>query len=298
MRIAGAGGTGSVGKLVVERARAAGHDVVVISRSHGVDLTAGAGLDDALKNVATVIDVSNIRTVSKRAPIQFFETTTRNLLKAEQWCGVNHHVLPSIVGIDRVNWGYYQGKRRQEGLVLAGPVPATILRARVRGPHNFVVSVPWPSAAGWSMANGGLLPADEFSFHLFQSDVARDIHDFRDERARETSPAILGMHQDAHAPDVPFPTAELLVQRGVAEDFSALHRDEREVAARINVLAPVADDGNFRDAVFDEQLFLRRHGQEELVKGHLVGGFEQAGDTSETALEGEILWVVPDYHFE
>jgi len=159
MRIAGAGGTGSVGKLVVERARAAGHDVVVISRSHGVDLTAGAGLDDALKNVATVIDVSNIRTVSKRAPIQFFETTTRNLLKAEQWCGVNHHVLPSIVGIDRVNWGYYQGKRRQEGLVLAGPVPATILRARVRGPHNFVVSVPWPSAAGWSMANGGLLPA-------------------------------------------------------------------------------------------------------------------------------------------
>lgn len=97
MRLAVAGGTGWVGKLVVERARAAGHDVVVISRSHGVDLTTGVGLADALKNVATVVDVSNIQIVSKRASIRFFETTTRNLLKAEQGCGVNHHVLLSIL---------------------------------------------------------------------------------------------------------------------------------------------------------------------------------------------------------
>lgn len=129
MRIAVAGGTGQVGRMVVEQARAAGHDVVVIARSTGVNLSTGAGLDAALESVHTVIDVSNIRTVSKTASIRFFETCTRNLLAAEQRCGVRHHVLLSIVGIDRVNWGYYQGKRRQEELVLAGGVPATILRS-------------------------------------------------------------------------------------------------------------------------------------------------------------------------
>jgi uncharacterized protein YbjT (DUF2867 family) len=112
MRIAVAGGTGQVGRMVVEQARAAGHDVVVIARSAGVDLSTGAGLDAALESVHTVIDVSNIQTISKTASIRFFETTTQNLLAAEQRCGVSHHVLLSIVGIDQVNWGYYQGKRR------------------------------------------------------------------------------------------------------------------------------------------------------------------------------------------
>lgn len=129
MRIAVAGGTGQVGSQVVERARAAGHEVVVMARSRGVDLRTGRGLDAALEGVTTVIDVSNIRTVSKRASVRFFETTTRRLLAAERRAGVPHHVLLSIVGIDRVRWGYYQGKVRQEHLVLGGPVPATVLRA-------------------------------------------------------------------------------------------------------------------------------------------------------------------------
>jgi uncharacterized protein YbjT (DUF2867 family) len=105
--------------MVVEQARTAGHDVVVIARSAGVDLSTGAGLDAALESVHTVIDVSNIQTISKTASIRFFEACTRNLPAAEQRCGVRHHLLLSIVGIDRVNWGYYQGKRRQEELVLA-----------------------------------------------------------------------------------------------------------------------------------------------------------------------------------
>jgi uncharacterized protein YbjT (DUF2867 family) len=129
MRIAVAGGTGQVGRMVVEQARAAGHSVVVIARSAGVDLSTGAGLDAALEGVRTVVDVSNIQTIRKTASVRFFETTTRNLLAAEERRGVRHHVLLSIVGIDRVKWGYYQGKRRQEELVLAAPVPATILRS-------------------------------------------------------------------------------------------------------------------------------------------------------------------------
>ena len=129
MRIAVAGGTGVVGRLVAEHARAAGHDVVVMARSRSVDLTTGVGVDDALRGVDAVIDVTNLMTVSRTAAVRFFETTTRILLEAEKRAGVGHHVLLSIVGVDRVDWGYYEGKRRQEELVLAGPVPATVLRA-------------------------------------------------------------------------------------------------------------------------------------------------------------------------
>jgi uncharacterized protein YbjT (DUF2867 family) len=129
MRVAVAGGTGWAGKLVVERARERGHEVVVISRSAGVDLVSGAGLGDALRGVDVVIDVANVTTLSRKESVAFFEAETRNLLAAEQRAGVGHHVVLSIVGVDRVDSGYYFGKRRQEELALAGPIPVTILRA-------------------------------------------------------------------------------------------------------------------------------------------------------------------------
>jgi uncharacterized protein YbjT (DUF2867 family) len=114
---------------VVERARERGHEVVVISRAGGVDLTTGAGLDDALRGVDVVIDVANVTTLRRKTSVAFFETETRNLLAAEERAGVRHHVVLSIVGVDRVDSGYYFGKRRQEQLALAGPIPVTILRA-------------------------------------------------------------------------------------------------------------------------------------------------------------------------
>ncbi|MEV6347411.1 NAD(P)H-binding protein [Actinoplanes sp. NPDC051851] len=129
MRIAVAGGTGWIGRLVVAQAREAGHDVVVIARSVGVDLTTGAGLDAALKDVDAVIDVSNIETLRRATATRFFETVTRTLLAAEERAGVKHHVLLSIVGVDRVPWGYYQAKLHQEEIALAGAVPVTVLRA-------------------------------------------------------------------------------------------------------------------------------------------------------------------------
>ncbi|MCY1139044.1 NAD(P)H-binding protein [Actinoplanes sp. Pm04-4] len=129
MRIAVAGGTGWVGKLVVEQARAAGHDVVVMSRSTGVDLITGSGLDEALRGVEVVIDVANVETLSRKVAIEWFEKETGHLLAAEEKAGVRHHVVLSIVGVDRVDSGYYAGKRRQEELALAGPIPVTILRA-------------------------------------------------------------------------------------------------------------------------------------------------------------------------
>jgi len=128
-RIAVAGGTGVVGRHVVDRCRELGHSPVVLARSSGVDVTTGAGLPDALAGVDSVVDVTNVSTVARRKAVAFFETATTQLLAAEQAAGVAHHVVLSIVGIDRVDFGYYLGKRRQEELALAGPVPATVLRA-------------------------------------------------------------------------------------------------------------------------------------------------------------------------
>ncbi len=127
--IAIAGGTGMVGRLVVESVRRYGADPIVIARSRGVDLTTGAGLDSVLENVDAVIDVTNIVTQNRRRATTFFETSTRHLLEVEERHGIKHHVLLSIVGIDRVGFGYYQAKLAQEDLVRHGPVPWTILRA-------------------------------------------------------------------------------------------------------------------------------------------------------------------------
>lgn len=129
MKIAVAGGTGLVGRLVVDEVRRAGATPVVIARSAGVDLVTGAGLAAALDGVHAVVDTSNVDTMSARRSIAFFETATGHLLAAGAAAGVRHHVALSIVGCDRVDLPYYRGKRRQEELVAAGPVPWSVLRA-------------------------------------------------------------------------------------------------------------------------------------------------------------------------
>lgn len=129
MHIAVAGGTGLVGRFLVGQAQQAGHEVTVLSRAKGVDLTTGAGLDGALRGDSVVVDVSNVVAVAERRSVAFFEAATRHLLDAEKRAGAAHHVALSIVGIDRVRLGYYQGKLRQEELIRAGSVPWTVLRA-------------------------------------------------------------------------------------------------------------------------------------------------------------------------
>lgn len=130
MRIAVAGGTGVVGRHVVGAAERAGHDVVVLARSRGVDVLSGEGLAAALSDVDAVIDATNSgTTLSTKKSTSFFETATGNLLAAESSAGVGHHVALSIVGIDDIDASYYAGKLAQERMVASGAVPFTIARA-------------------------------------------------------------------------------------------------------------------------------------------------------------------------
>jgi uncharacterized protein YbjT (DUF2867 family) len=129
MRIAVAGGTGTVGAHVVEVARGRGHEVGVLSRATGVDLTTGTGLAARLHGIDAVIDALSVTTTSADESTAFFRATTSALLDAEREAGTAHHLALSIVGIDRAPEAYYAGKVSQERLVETGDVPWTILRA-------------------------------------------------------------------------------------------------------------------------------------------------------------------------
>jgi uncharacterized protein YbjT (DUF2867 family) len=129
MQIAVAGATGVVGRHVVEVADERGHEVVELARSRGVDLVTGDGLAEQLTGVDAVVDVTSVRTQRRAQAEAFFGGVTRTLLAAEQAAGVGHHVALSIVGVDQVPTGYYQGKQLQERLVQASPVGWSLLRA-------------------------------------------------------------------------------------------------------------------------------------------------------------------------
>jgi uncharacterized protein YbjT (DUF2867 family) len=148
MRIAVAGGTGQVGRRLTELLHSGGHEVLVLARSTGVDLTTGDGLDEALRGAHAVVDVTNSTARSADENEAFFGTVAANLIAAEQRAGVAHHVLLSIVGIDRVHGNpHYAGKRRQEAVVEGGSVPWTIQRATQF--FDFPAMV-----AGWTTQNG------------------------------------------------------------------------------------------------------------------------------------------------
>lgn len=148
MKIAIAGATGRIGALTVELLERLGHDVVRLSRSHGVDLLSGSDLAGRLAGVDAVIDVTNVAAATDDEAVERFGTITQNLVRAAAEAGVEHHVLLSILGLDRVGGNpHYAGKREQERLVTTGPVPWTIVRASQF--HDFAEMV-----AGWHERDG------------------------------------------------------------------------------------------------------------------------------------------------
>jgi uncharacterized protein YbjT (DUF2867 family) len=135
-RIAVAGGTGRLGRHIVDILEQQGYDVVPIARSKGVDVITTEGLDEALVGVDTIIDAATGPSPDEQAATEFFTTSTRNLQAAGERAGVRRLVVVSIIGIDRFTGGYNAAKVAQERIALAGPIPARIVRAAQF--HEFV----------------------------------------------------------------------------------------------------------------------------------------------------------------
>ncbi|MGD9636125.1 MAG: SDR family oxidoreductase [Pirellulales bacterium] len=130
MKIVVIGGSGLIGKQLAPKLRALGHEVLPASPSTGVNTLTGEGLAAALAGAAVVVDVSNAPSWEDQAVLEFFETSSRNLLAAEKDAGVRHHVALSVVGTDRLQAsGYFRAKLAQEKLIQAAGVPYTIVRA-------------------------------------------------------------------------------------------------------------------------------------------------------------------------
>ena len=127
-KIAVAGATGRLGRHVVDVLSAAGHEVVPISRSVGVDVITGDGLAEALKDADAIIDVTAGPSSEQRPATEFFTTAARNLQQAGERADVARYVVVSIIGIQKSAGGYGSAKLAHEQAVLAGPVPARILR--------------------------------------------------------------------------------------------------------------------------------------------------------------------------
>jgi uncharacterized protein YbjT (DUF2867 family) len=130
MKIVVIGGSGLIGSKLVEKLREAGHDPLAASPDSGVDTLTGEGLAEALEDAEVVVDVSNAPVWGDAAVLEFFQTSTHNILAAEVAAGVSHHVALSVVGTDRLlGSGYFRAKLAQEEAIKAATVPYTMVRA-------------------------------------------------------------------------------------------------------------------------------------------------------------------------
>src|SRR5215475_5926542 len=124
------GGSGLIGSKLVTRLREQGHEAVAASPNSGVNSLTGEGLAGAFERASVVVDVTNSPSWEDTAVLNFFETSTRNLLSHEAAAGVGHHVALSVVGTDRLSEsGYFRAKIAQENLIKGSSIPYSIVRA-------------------------------------------------------------------------------------------------------------------------------------------------------------------------
>jgi uncharacterized protein YbjT (DUF2867 family) len=140
MKIIVIGGHGRIGSKIVAKLGEHGHDAVPADPSTGLNTITGEGLAEAFAGADVVVDVSNSPSFADDDVMEFFTTSTRNILDAERAAGVAHHVALSVVGSDRLpDSGYLRAKVAQEQLIEAGPVPYTIVRSTQY--YEFVESI-------------------------------------------------------------------------------------------------------------------------------------------------------------
>jgi uncharacterized protein YbjT (DUF2867 family) len=128
MKIVIIGGSGLIGSKVVRRLSEQGSEAVPASPSTGVNTITGDGLAEVLTGAAVVVDVSNSPSFEDAAVLNFFKTSTTNLLAAEAAAGVRHHVALSVVGTERLSEsGYMRAKIAQEKLIEQSSIPYSIV---------------------------------------------------------------------------------------------------------------------------------------------------------------------------
>src|ERR687892_565708 len=135
-KIAVAGATGRVGRHTVDVLEEAGHEVVPMSRSAGVDVVTGEGLREALAGVDSIVDAAAWPTNEQKPATDFFLASSRNLQEEGERAGVQRIVVVSIIGADRFTTGYIASKVPHERAMQSGPIPVRILRAAQF--HEFV----------------------------------------------------------------------------------------------------------------------------------------------------------------
>src|SRR3954468_4156324 len=145
--IAVVGATGRVGRPLVEILESRGHDVVAMSRSQGVDVVTGEGLDEALAGVETIVDTATGPSPDQEEATAFFTASARNIQRAGAAAGAKRIIVVSIIGIDKFHGGYNAAKMAQERTLLEGPLPVRIVRAAQF--HEFVEPL-----VGWTIQDG------------------------------------------------------------------------------------------------------------------------------------------------
>jgi uncharacterized protein YbjT (DUF2867 family) len=130
MKIVVIGGHGRIGSKLVEQLEQQGHDAVAADLKSGVNTLTGDGLAEALEGARVVVDVSNSPSFADAAVLEFFQTSTGNIMRAEKAAGVEHHVALSVVGADRLpDSGYLRAKVAQEQLIRDSSIPYSVVRA-------------------------------------------------------------------------------------------------------------------------------------------------------------------------
>jgi uncharacterized protein YbjT (DUF2867 family) len=139
------GGSGLLGRAVVPRLAAAGHDARILSRTARCgpggaeqvtgDLRTGAGLEAAVDGVAAILHLASAPRDAQRVDVR----GTRQLIEAAHRAGRPHLVYVSIVGVDLIPWRYYGAKAVVEQDIAASGLPWTVLRATQF--HEFVVDL-------------------------------------------------------------------------------------------------------------------------------------------------------------
>ena len=130
MKLVIIGGTGLIGSKLVAHLREHGHEAVPASPDTGVNTLTGKGLADVLQGAAVVVDVSNSPSFEEQAVMDFFTSSTRNVLEAAAAAGVKHYVALSVVGTERIpDSPYLRAKHAQEALIERGGIPYSIVHA-------------------------------------------------------------------------------------------------------------------------------------------------------------------------